>query len=123
MSISNNFRDRDKQSWSENAIDGGVDRRVNDLTNGTKLDQIAQNILYTLLANARWMINSDIDKIIPSVIGDTITLQYQEELEVLGEASFRYVDPTDWDLTLTTYLNDDDGEHLLDDDDEFLDLG
>lgn len=44
MAISNNWRDKDAQSWKENATDGGVDRRVCDATAHGKLDQIKDAI-------------------------------------------------------------------------------
>lgn len=44
MAISPNFRDRDKQSFKENAIDSGTDRRTCDITTHSKLDLIATGL-------------------------------------------------------------------------------
>lgn len=41
MAISPNRKDREQQSFIENSVDGGVDRRVNDQIAHTKLDSIA----------------------------------------------------------------------------------
>lgn len=40
MAISDNINDRDKKAYKENALDGGLDRRVTDVATQAKLDAV-----------------------------------------------------------------------------------
>lgn len=75
-----------------------------------------------LLANANFLKLANFTKVVPTFSGDDIYLDYYETDARIGRATLRYVGDEDWDLTLERYINDADGDELLDDDDEFLNL-
>ena len=74
--------------------------------------------LLGLLQNANWMNLANFECINPSFSadGNTITLDYIEGDIVVGQAIFEYTTDFDWSIKLKKYINDDDGEPLLDDD-------
>ena len=79
--------------------------------------------LIPLLENANWMQLASFDKIEPTFSVDTATLSYYESDAIIGQALFRYVDRLNWDISLIRYLNAEDGEWLLAEDDTPLNLG
>ena len=78
--------------------------------------------LLPLLANANWMKLGDFDRITPSFSGDVATLAYFQNDAQIGKADIRYVHDLDWEINLERYVNDSDGDILLDDDDSPLNL-
>lgn len=76
--------------------------------------------LLPLLNSANWLKLADFEEVTPTVVGDTTTLAFSQGGNVIANLVARYVDPTDWTLTLNAYVNDDDGTILLDDDDSEL---
>lgn len=72
--------------------------------------------LIALLSTTKFLALGNPDFIEPSVVGDTTTIDYQEDGAIIGRADLRFVDSSDWDITLQAFLNDDDGSILLDDD-------
>lgn len=78
--------------------------------------------LLGLLANANWMNLGDFDTITPSFSGNVATLAYIQNGATIGEAFCRFVTDYDWDIQLKRYINDTNGDVLLDDDNEPLNL-
>lgn len=73
--------------------------------------------IFGLLTNSNFLKLANYDQIIPSVNGDTITMQYYESSALIAVAELRFVSYLDWDLTLRVYLNNDNGDILQDDND------
>lgn len=72
--------------------------------------------LLGFLANMNFMKLANPEAIVPSFAGDTATVEYLQAGNVVGRAIARFVDDSDWDITLESYINNDDGSILLDDD-------
>lgn len=71
MAISNNFRDRDRDSFKENAIDGGTDRRTCDIVAHDKLDTIAtglgvSNTTPTIFNKSIPIANTEVSQALPA---------------------------------------------------------
>lgn len=79
-------------------------------------------LLLQLLENANFLKLGNYTSVVPTVAGDTTYYDYYEVDGRIARASLRYVDDSDWDLTLDTFINDTDGDELLDDDSSFLNL-
>lgn len=79
--------------------------------------------LLPLLTNANWMKLGNFDQVTPSFTDEAITMSYFEAGVKIGQAEVKYVNDLDWEIKLERYINDADGDMLLDDDDEplFLD--
>lgn len=78
---------------------------------------------FTLINGSNWMKLGNYDSVVPSFIGNNLTLTYREDGALLGEAVVtNYTSLNGWDLKLNRYINDDDGAQLLDDDDTPLNL-
>lgn len=78
---------------------------------------------FTLINGSNWMKLANYDSVIPSFVGNNLTLTYREDGALLGEAVItNYVSQNGWDLKLNRYINDDDGTQLLDDDNTPLNL-
>jgi hypothetical protein len=76
--------------------------------------------LLGILANANWMKLGDFDQVVPTFTEDNAVLAYMQNNVVIGEAFFRFVSDTDWDIKLRKYINNANGDKLLDDDGEPL---
>lgn len=72
MAISPNILDRDKAAYKENATDGGLDRRVTDVTSQEKLDAIANalgaatNTTATIINVAVATANTEVSQLLPT---------------------------------------------------------
>lgn len=75
-----------------------------------------------ILANANWMKIGNFTSVRPSFTDENAILDYYEDEAYLGKATIRWVDDKDWQIDLERYINDDDGDILLDDNDEPLNL-
>ena len=63
------------------------------------------------------------NRVVPSFTNDAITMSYYEDDAKIGQVEVRYINEKDWEFNLERYINDDNGDVLLDDDGEplFLD--
>ncbi len=78
---------------------------------------------FSLIGASNWMKLANYDSVVPSFIGENLTLAYREDGALLGEAVITdYTSLTGWNLKLNRYINDDDGTQLLDDDGTPLNL-
>jgi len=77
----------------------------------------------SLLSNANWLQLVNYEEVQTSFSGNVATLNYLEGGDVIAKLIFTYVSDTDWGYKLESYINDDNGDILLDDDDTplFLD--
>lgn len=91
---------------------GNIGDRLKTIDSGSNT-----KLLLQLLENANFLKLGNYISVEPTVAGDTTHFDYYESNGRIARASLRYVDDSDWDLTLETYINDDDGDELLDDDD------
>lgn len=100
------------------------DDRVSLFPPTTELDFFDRRFerLLPLLSNANWMKLGNFDRVVPSFNGDTITMSYYEAGAQIGKANIKYTHDLDWEINLERYVNDSDGDILLDDDDEPLNL-
>ena len=78
--------------------------------------QINWEKILLLLNNANFLKLGNFDKVIPSFSGDLIILNYFEGNANIARATVRYVDEFDWDFELQSFINDTNGDILLDDD-------
>ena len=69
-----------------------------------------------ILNNANFLKLGNFDSMIPSFAGDIATLNYFESGANIGRIKIRYVHELDWDMTLEAFINDSNGDILLDDD-------
>lgn len=69
-----------------------------------------------LLNNANFLKLGNFDSMIPSFAGDIATLNYFESGANIARIKVRYVHELDWDMTLEAFINDTNGDILLDDD-------
>ena len=69
-----------------------------------------------ILNNANFLKLGNFDSMIPSFALDTATLDYFENGANIGRIKVRYVHELDWDMTLEAFINDSNGDILLDDD-------
>lgn len=76
--------------------------------------------LFELLANANFLKNANYDRITPSFAPPYAYVSYYQNDAEIAKATFRFVNPMDWDLQLEAFINDDDGSQLLDDDGSYL---
>jgi hypothetical protein len=78
---------------------------------------------FELIGNSKWMDLANYDEVVPTFAGNDLTLTYKENGAILGIAVITdFPSNTGWNLTLTRYLDDDDGTPLEDDDGTFLNL-
>lgn len=78
---------------------------------------------FAIIAPSKWMELATYDEVIPTFLGNELTLTYKEDGALLGTAVVTdYTSLTGWSLKLNRYIDDDDGSILLDDDDEPLNL-
>lgn len=92
----------------------------NEITDRVPL-QISTNyekIIEVVLKSA-WMKLAVYDEVITTVSPDrqTITLDFKEDTFTIGQAFINFTSDLSWSFTLERYLCEDDGSHLLDDDD------
>lgn len=114
------FTDRD-DSYIKGDTD---DTRVGNVGDQLKSHDRSANIklILQLLTNANFLKLGDYTSVVPSFSGDNTYFDYYEIDARIARADLRYVSEADWDITLTRFINDADGEELLDDDDSFLNL-
>lgn len=99
------------------------DTQISQLTEAnSSLNDIELRSLIPLLANANWMKLGNFDNITPSIVGDTLSLSYLEAGANIGKADIRYTSNIDWEIKLERYINDTNGDILLDDDNTPLTL-
>lgn len=83
--------------------------------------QVSNNYekIVQVVLNSAWMKLAVYDEVITSVAPNrqTITLDFKEDGSLIGKALINFTSDLSWNFTLERYLNDDDGSHLLDDDD------
>lgn len=73
-----------------------------------------------ILNNANFLKLGNFDFLVPSFSGDTAVLNYFESGANIARISVRYVHELDWDMKIETFINDTNGDILLDDDDTSL---
>lgn len=78
--------------------------------------------LLPLLANANWFKTGNFDQITPEFTQTAVKLKYFQDSAEIANADVRYVNDLDWSINLTRFINEDDGDMLLDDDDSELNL-
>jgi hypothetical protein len=69
-----------------------------------------------ILNNANFLKLCNYDSMIPSFAGDIATLNYFESGANIARIEIRYVHELDWDISLEAFINDSNGDILLDDD-------
>jgi hypothetical protein len=69
-----------------------------------------------LLNNANFLKLGNFDSVIPSFAGDIATLNYFESGANIARIKVRYIHELDWDMTLEAFINNTNGDILLDDD-------
>lgn len=70
-----------------------------------------------LLTNAKWLELVDYEEVTTNFAGDVATLSYLKGGNIVANAIFTFVDDFNWGFKLESYINDDGGDQLLDDDD------
>lgn len=80
-----------------------------------------QNIL-NLLVNSNFAKLANYTSIVPTYSGNYIYLDYYENVTYLARLTLRYVSEIDWDISLASYINNDDGLILQDDDSTYLNI-
>jgi len=73
-----------------------------------------------LLTNAKWLELINFEEVTTFFSGDIATISYLEGGSVVAKAIFTFVDDYNWGFKLESYINDDNGDELLDDDGSFL---
>ncbi len=101
--------------------------RIGDGTTEAKIDPLNRSFstnryekLLGLLANANWMKLGDFEEIVPIFAGNVATLEYKQDGAIIGRAICTFVTDSDWNIELERYINESNGDQLLDDDDSFL---
>ncbi len=96
---------------------GNEVKEANPFQVSTNYEKIIQVVL-----NSAWMKLAVYDEVITSVSPDrqTITLDFKEDTFTIGQALINFTSDLSWNFTLERYICDDDGSHLLDDDDTSL---
>ncbi len=108
--------DEDKGVLKVQATDGTNDVAIND--NGSINVATTYERFLAAISASNWMNLANYDSIVPSIVGNVLTLSYFEDASLLGEAVITDYESLDnWSLQLTRYIDDDTGELLLDDDD------
>ena len=69
-----------------------------------------------ILNNANFLKLGNFDSLVPSFAGDIATLNYFEGGANIARIKVRYVHELDWDMNLEAFINDTNGDILLDDD-------
>lgn len=69
-----------------------------------------------ILNNANFLKLGNFDSVVPSFAGDIATLNYFEGGANIARITIRYVHELDWDMGIETFINDSNGDILLDDD-------
>lgn len=69
-----------------------------------------------LLANANWLKLVNYEEVTTIFAGDVATLSYLQNGNTVAKAIFTFATDIDWSFKLESYINDDDGSLLLDDD-------
>ena len=73
---------------------------------------------FNLIVSSSWLKLATFDEVVPSFVGDNMTLAFKESGAIIGRAFVtNYPSQTGWSLRLERYINNADGEILLDDDD------
>lgn len=130
---SNITRNGNELSYNSGASDANTLRAASNIYDSSGSAVTITNPIFTtesfekffrVIAASKWMDLANYDQVTPTYsAGDTIlTLAYQEDGALLGEAVINYSALTTWDITLNRYIDDDDGTVLLDDDDTALNL-
>jgi hypothetical protein len=88
----------------------------------TRDKQANIKLLNQFLANSNFLKTANFTSIVPTFSGDNFHYDYYEFDARIARATVRYVDDTDWDITLQRFINDADGDELLNDDSTFLNL-
>lgn len=107
------------------AFDQVWDDRASLFPSSTPIDFSDRRIerVLPLLANANFLKLGDPDRIAPTFNADDVEIDYFQNSANIAKARVRYVNELDWEINLERYINDSDGDILLDDDDTplFLD--
>ena len=80
------------------------------------------NSLLAFLTNANFLKQASFTSIIPTFVDEFNHYDYYEGDARIARATIRYISNSDWDITLQRFINDSDGDELLDDDSTFLNL-
>lgn len=94
-------------------------RAIGDSASASPSVSNQQNAL-ALLTNANWMKLGDFEQISPVFDLDRTTYEYLQDGAIIGRAILLMNSAGQWDLFLERYINDADGDQLLDDDDQYL---
>lgn len=98
--------------------DGNAYTPINPLPVSTSYEKF-----FALINGSPWLKLGNYEEVTPTVIGNDLLLSYIEVGGVIGEALItNYISETGWNLTLSAFINDDDGSKLQDDNGTFLNL-
>lgn len=100
--------------------DGVEEWQINAEGEGTTHDKtthelLTKQLITSLLANANFLKLGNFDQVVPTYEPSKITFNYFEDGANIARATMTYASLTDWSIALETFLNDDDGEILEDD--------